>query len=156
MLSNTSYKQWQAYIILIQWILDLVTIDLVTILDLVTVLLLTNFLLSKMHRFSKKSTNSMNLCWSHNTFLYAWQSQLLIQSLVFSYILLSNHTYLKLFWVPFGSFTPLELIYILYLSSILGFLIQVTYSGLISKFLIWFFIQALYLGSLFMYVLGIP
>ena len=41
----------------IQWILDLVTIDLVTILDLVTLLPLTRFLCSKMHRFSDNLAN---------------------------------------------------------------------------------------------------
>ena len=41
----------------VQWNLDLVTIDLVTIFDLVTLLPMTNFLLSKIHRFSDKFAN---------------------------------------------------------------------------------------------------
>ena len=45
-------NSWQ-----VQWILDLVTINLVTILDLVTLLPLTRFLCSKMHRFSDNLAN---------------------------------------------------------------------------------------------------
>ena len=43
--------------IYVQWILDLVTLNLVTILDLVTLLPLTRFLCSKMHRFSDNLAN---------------------------------------------------------------------------------------------------
>ena len=41
----------------IQWSLDLVTIDLVTILDLVTLLPLTTSLCSKIHRFNDNLAN---------------------------------------------------------------------------------------------------
>ena len=51
------YQYTYTDLIQLQWILDLVTIDLVTILNLVTVSPLTSFLFSKMQRFSDNFKN---------------------------------------------------------------------------------------------------